>query len=83
MHRTTILLDEASQRAARKLAAHLDVSPSEAMRRAILAYHERLLGASRTDKRKRRELLDRLVAISAGGDPGEEIRRRKAEDDSW
>jgi hypothetical protein len=83
MHRTTVLLDEESQKAARRLAAHLNVSPSEAMRRALIAYQASLLGSSKASIRRRRALLDRLVEVSVGGDPAEEIRGRKEEDEFW
>lgn len=83
MRRTTVLLDGRSERAAKVLAAHLNVSPSEAMRRALLHYEAQLIGTPAKEKSRRRELLHRLIEISSDTDAEEEILRRKQEDEHW
>jgi hypothetical protein len=78
--RTTVILDAPSRRAAKVLAARLDVSPSEAIRRALIHYKDHVLGAS-GDARSRRVLaLDRLTALFEGHDAAAEIKRLKQED---
>ena len=79
-HRTTLILDEPTRRAARQLAAHYDCSASEAIRRAVIQQHEAVLGVSLKNRRRRVETLDRLFTLFEGHDAEEEIRRLKAED---
>jgi hypothetical protein len=78
--RTTVLLDPPSRKAAKVLAARLDVSPSEAIRRAIIHYRDHVLGVSPDVRRRRRLALDRLTALFEGNDPAAEIKRLKQED---
>lgn len=80
MHRTTILLDEETRQAAREIARRLDCSTSEAIRRAILGYHEVTGGVSAPQLRRRRQALARLYEMFEGHDAEAEIRERKAED---
>jgi hypothetical protein len=78
--RTTILLDEPSRRAAKTLAAKLDVSPSEAIRRALVHYRDHLLGVPPDARRRRSAALGRLAELFAGNDPAAEVKRLKEED---
>ncbi len=81
--RTTILLDPDSRRAAKQLAAKLDVSPSEVIRRALLRYRDELMGGSGAGIRRRRSALDRSLSVFAGVDPGAEVTRMKRDDEGW
>lgn len=81
--RTTILLDETSRKAAKTLAARLDVSPSEAIRRALVYYRDDVIGVPPEDRRRRLASLDRLCGLFEGHDAAAEVRRLKAEDRHW
>lgn len=81
MHRTTIILDEETRRAARELALRLDCSTSEAIRRAIVRYHEITTGVSDEHRRRRVQALERLYELFEGHDPEAEIHQRKGEDE--
>jgi hypothetical protein len=78
--RTTLILDGTSRRAAKDLAAHLDVSPSEAIRRALVYYRDHVVGVPRVARRRRRAALERLFVLFEGHDAEAEIRRLKEED---
>jgi hypothetical protein len=78
--RTTILLDEASRRAAKTLAARLNVSPSEAVRRALVHYRDSVLGVPMETRRRRLAALDRLIDLFEGHDAAAEVQRLKQED---
>jgi hypothetical protein len=78
--RTTIVLDDKSRRAAKRLARRWDCSVSEAIRRALVRESEATLGPSAVVRREKRRLLERLIALCEGNDAGAEIARRKAED---
>ena len=79
-HRTTLMLDEETRRAARELAARYDCSVSEAIRRAILAQRGQLLGVSEELRRERRRALERLIDLFEGHDAATELARLKEED---
>jgi hypothetical protein len=78
--RTTILLDEPSRRAAKTLAVKLDVSPSEAIRRALVHYRDHLFGVPPHARRRRSAALDRLAQLFEGNNAATEVRRLKEED---
>lgn len=78
--RTTIVLDEPARRAARRLAARWGCSSSEAIRRALVAQSDVLLGASRARRAEKRRLLLQLCDLWGGMDANAEIAQRKAED---
>ncbi len=80
MHRTTLLLDEESRRAARELAIRLDCSASEAIRRAIVRYRDSLFGIPASSRKERKAALSRLIDLFEGHDSDAEIARLKAED---
>jgi len=78
--RTTVLLDDSSRRAAKVLAAKLDISPSEAIRRALVHYREHVLGAAPETRRRRKRTLERLGRLFEGHDAAGEVERLKEED---
>jgi hypothetical protein len=80
-HRTTILLDEETRRAARELAARYDCSLSEAIRRAIHAQRQQVLGVSAERRRERLHAFHRLIELFDGHDPEREISELKDEDE--
>ncbi len=80
-HRTTLILDEETRKAARELAARYGCSLSEAIRRAVVRQRESVLGIAARTRRDRRKLLERLFVLFDGNDPEREIRRLKAEDE--
>ena len=79
--RTTLLLDEESRKAAKRLAAKLDISPSEVVRRALVHYSDHVMGVSAERRRMRTKALARLAVLFEGNDPDAEIERLKAEDE--
>jgi hypothetical protein len=80
-HRTTIMLDETTRRAARELAASYRCTVSEAIRRAILEQRNRGLGVSEERRRERLEAFTRLVDAFEGHDVEAELERLKEEDE--
>jgi hypothetical protein len=81
MHRTSVLLDEPARLAAKRLAARLDVSPSEVIRRALLHYQEDVLGTGSQERQRRVAAAQRLFHLFEGGDAEAEVRRLKKEDE--
>jgi hypothetical protein len=81
--RTTIVLDEASRRAARQLARRWDCSISEAIRRALIRQRDALEGATAARRREKRRLLERLFELCDGNDAAAEVARLKAEDEGF
>jgi hypothetical protein len=79
--RTTLLLDDASRRAAKRLAARLRVSPSEVVRRALVHYSDHVLGVSAERRGRRRNALKQLEVMFQGHDARGETERLKAEDE--
>ena len=84
MHkRTTILLDDEIQAAARELALRYGCSASEAIRRSVLRHREAVMGVSTAGRKKRVEVLDRLFQLFEGHDAEEEVRRLKEQDENF
>jgi hypothetical protein len=81
--RTTVVLDEPSRRAAKTLAAKLNISPSEAVRRALVHYRDEVLGVPAEARRRRTAALDRLFVLFEGHDAAEEVRHLKEQDRHW
>lgn len=79
--RTTLILDEASRGAAKRLAAKLQVSPSEVVRRALVHYGDHVLGVVGERRRRRKNALARLSKLFEGNDPAAEVARLKEEDE--
>ncbi len=82
-HRTTILLDEDSRKAARELALQYDCSTSEAIRRAILRHHESVFGVPARTRRDRVKVLQRLFELFEGHDAEAELRELKQQDSGF
>ena len=78
--RTTVLLDPESRKAAKQIAAKLDVSASEVIRRALRSYAASTRRVTSKEKRRRTLALKRLISSFAGNDPEREIARLKRED---
>lgn len=78
--RTTILLDEASQRAARELALRYGCSSSEAIRRAIVRHRDAVLGVPAKSRRERKRALLRLIDLFEGHSAEEEVAALKEQD---
>jgi hypothetical protein len=80
MHRTSLMLDEETRRAARDLAVRYDCSVSEAIRRAVLKQRESVVGLSTAARLKRRKTLRRLFELFDDNDAEAEVARLKRED---
>jgi hypothetical protein len=81
MKRTTIVLDSKGEKAAKQLSALWGCSGSEAIRRALVAQRDSLLGQSPARRAERRRLLLELFDQFDGTDAASEIARRKSEDE--
>ena len=80
--RTTVVLDEPSRAAAKTLARTLGITPSEAIRRALIAYRNQMLGGvSPAEIKRRRGAFDALKELMDGNDAEAEIARLKREDE--
>ena len=82
-HRTTLVLDDDSLAALRELAGHLQVTQSEAIRRAVVSYRDQIKGPAPTERLRRRRILEQLFEMFEGHDPEAEIRQLKEEDEAW
>jgi hypothetical protein len=82
-HRTTILFDEETRRAAKELALRYDCSTSEAVRRAVIRQRDANFGVPGQAQRERVRALRRLFDLFEGNDAEAEIRRLKAEDEGF
>lgn len=82
-HRTTIMLDEASRRAAKELATALEVAPAEAVRRAIVAYRDQVLGASPDWRKQRLRSFKRALDLFADHDAKAEVAALKQQDEHF
>lgn len=82
-HRTTLLLDPETRRAARDLARHYECSTSEAIRRAVLLQREAVMGPPPALRSRRTRALRRLFVLFEGAEPEREVCRLKAEDEGF
>ena len=73
-------MDDESRRAAKQLAAALGVPASEAVRRAIVAYRDQVVGATGDSKRRRTRAFQRLIELFEDHDAKAEIRALKEQD---
>ena len=81
--RTTIVLGEKERRAAKKLAAHWGVTPSEAIRRALLKVEAEELEAARSKARRDRVgAFEELVKLFKGYNPAQELEQIRADRDA-
>lgn len=84
MDRTTIVLGAAERRAAKRLALHWGVTPSEAIRRALMRAAGEEIAEYREKKRRHRvAILEQMIKISNGQDLKAELRRISRERDAW
>lgn len=82
--RTTIVLDPSEWRAAKHLAARWGVTPSEAIRRALMRVANEELHEPRERKRRQRvAALEQLIALSGGQDLDAELKRISEERDAF
>jgi hypothetical protein len=82
--RTTIILGPSERAAAKKLAAAWDVTPSEAIRKALMRVAREELVEQRARKRRQRSaILEQLIAISKGRRVTSELRRLGEDRDTW
>lgn len=82
--RTTIILGDAERAAAKRLAVRWGVTPSEAIRRALLKVADAELVEHRQRRAKqRRAALEKLITLSRGMDVDAELERISAERDEW
>ena len=80
-HRTTLILDDETRKAARELALRYDCSMSEAIRRAVLRHRDSVLGVPEEEREKRTAALYRLFGeLFEGHEPEAEMYHLKAED---
>lgn len=82
--RTTIVLGAAERRAAKRLAAVWGVTPSEAIRRALIRVAREELDEQRERKRRQRvAVLEQLIELSKGQDLEAELERIREERDAF
>lgn len=79
-HRTTLILDDDTRKAARELAKYYDCTLPEAIRRAVVRHRDAVTGAPQVARKERTRTLHRLFELFEHNDPAEEVRRLKAED---
>lgn len=80
--RTTVVLDQPARAAAKTLARTLGITPSEAIRRALVAYRDQVIGGvSPEEINRRRANFHKLMELMDGNDPEVEIARLKREDE--
>jgi hypothetical protein len=81
--RTTIVLGPGERRAAKRLAARWGVTPSEAIRRALMRVADEELSEQRERKRKQRvAALEQLIELG-GQDLESELERINQDRDAW
>jgi hypothetical protein len=82
--RTTIVLGASERRAAKRLAARWGVTPSEAIRRALMRVANEDLEEHRERKRRQRvAALEHLIELSEGQDLHGELERMGDDRDAW
>jgi hypothetical protein len=82
-HRTTLLFDDETRKAAKELALRYDCSTSEAVRRAVVRHRDSIFGISNETRRERVRTLERLFELFEGHDAEDEIRRLKDQDEGF
>jgi predicted RecB family endonuclease len=78
--RTTLILDEESDMAARQLADHYGCPVSDVIRRSLIAQRDSVAGVPKGTRQQRVRALRRLFDMFEGNDAAEEVRRLKIED---
>jgi len=83
LSRTTLLLDDETRTAARKLAHRYGCSTSEAIRRSVLHHRDAVFGVPPAQRDERVRVLNRLFDLFEGHDVTDEIRRLKEQDEGF
>jgi hypothetical protein len=83
MQRTTLILDDVTKQAARRLALHYHCSTSEAIRRAILKQRDAVFGLPAESRQERSSNLLKLIELFNGHDAEDEIARLKSQDEGF
>jgi hypothetical protein len=81
--RTPLVLDRATQTAARQLARSYGCTVPEAIRRSVIKQRNALCGLPVVVRQERSRALRKLIRLFRGNDPARELRRLKAEDEGW
>ena len=82
--RTTIVLGPSERRAAKRLAVRWGVTPSEAIRRALMRVAGEELAEQRERKRRQRvAALEHLIQLSDGHDIDAELARLVEARETW
>ena len=82
-HRTTLLFDDETRKAAKELSLRYDCSTSEAVRRAVIRHRDAIFGISDEGRQERMRVLGTLFKLFEGHDAEEEIRQLKLEDEGF
>jgi hypothetical protein len=82
-HRTTLLFDDETRRAAKELSLRYDCSTSEAVRRAVVSHRDVVFGVSNAVRQERVKTLEHLFDLFEGHDAEAEIRRLKDQDEGF
>ena len=80
VHRTTVLLDDDSRQAAKQLASELEVTPSEAVRQALVAYRDQIVGVSADSRARRVRAFKRAIELFEDNDAEAEVKALKEQD---
>ena len=83
MQRTSLILDDETKQAARRLAMHYGCSTSEAIRRAILKHRDSVFGLPAENRQERTRNLKRLIELFKNHDAEDEIARLKSQDEGF
>ena len=74
------MLGDESRRAAKQLASALDVTPSEAVRRAIVAYRDQVVGVGGDARERRVRAFKRALDLFEDNDAAAEVSALKEQD---
>lgn len=78
--RTTLILDEEADSAARQLADYYGCPVPDAIRRSVIAQRDLVSGVPKGIRQQRVKTLNRLFELFEGNDAAAEVRRLKRED---
>ena len=78
--KTTIVLDEEADSAARQLAEYYGCPVPDAIRRSVIAQRDLVAGVPKEIRQQRIQALNRLFEMFEGNDADAEVRRLKLED---
>jgi hypothetical protein len=81
--RTTLILDDEADAAARELADYYGCPVPDAIRRSLIAQRDSLAGVPGEIRQQRVDTLQRLFDLFEGNDAAAEVRRLKAEDQGF